>query len=658
MGKNAIYSKPSFEAEAQFVWAVMCTGIVLVTTTIATRVAFLIRHLGRGESNEDLIRDVEFMDRLIWLAVLVLAGIYFLKALLPSGKTNFSPKREGAPEIIGISTLLLGVLWVEPLSNYGGMWFGFGNTVALATVIAVPVAIWIGTRASKHSIEAIGWTSSVWVLLAYTPLAIQPLWGIADPHHSRYVYNEIVGPLSGSLALVDYVPQYTTLMGLPLAGLSSLGLADTSLEVGLATSMYLSLLAILTLLLLVYVGRLMLPPRFKSLAPLALVPIALVKSQPPLTDTGSITTMLSAVPVRTLPLMLIAILLARASTNRTIRSKLLLGLGLGFAVVNNFEFGLVCSIASILVVAIQERQIRKSALGVLATVLSALLAPALYGAFVASTGKIVDWSYLTLFTKNFWAGFDNLPMPWVSPHYFILSIFVAGLAVGARFTIKFSWDTGVPRYRYLAAVLTTFFSLAGLGSFGYFIGRSVVSTQLQIFLCFCAPVSLGLTVLLLTSKKYILARLNLRKVFVFLPIAISLATVMQAPDVGYEWRRVLPTTFEKLSRDPYLDGVTRAEKAIAVIEEDFRLAKSDLVLSVENGNYISAVLDVVSISVLDDPSEAAILSPELSSAFCRRITSQPKAILAEGFLDEQGKPLCLGFTSAEPVAANYWLVKY
>lgn len=634
------------EVEHVYLMSIALTGMVLVLSTLLSRLGLLASAASAQDSSFRLDQAVESMDRAIWLALLGLAGLLILSGVRSRNKLPLGYHRKRIFEPIAVATLLLGMLWVEPFQNLSGLWFGFGSYVTLAAIVCIPVAHLIIERASPEVIRQVSMISSIWVLFAYLPLTIQPIWGLKDPVHGRYVFNEIAGPISGNFALADTIPQYTALFGLPLTFFPHLQ-ASTSFSLGLQISIYLSLLSALTLGALVIVGRKILPKTYIGLAPLTLIPLALVTSQTVETPSGAITTMLSAVPLRILPLMAVALVLMWNQRTRTRTTQVALGVTIGLSALNNFEFGLVCVLATFIVIAIQATSIRK-VVEDLAWILTFAATPGVfYWLFLTSQGKEIQWSYLVLFSQGFWEGFGNIPMPLAGPHYFVLAIFVAGASVGSRFAMNHAKTPGVATHLQNAAIATTFFSLAGLGSFGYFVGRSVVSTQLQIFLCFCAPITLGLTVLLYSLKYSSVGPWNPMRALMLAPIALSLSATLQAPDIGYEWRRAIPTSIQALKQNPFdgdVQSVQRALKEFNVLNEKSLRAPVQPVIAVENGNFVSVVLGVRNASAIDAPIEASVLSPRIHEVFCEKLEASTSPILVKNFNNSEGDPLCEGFT--------------
>ena len=645
-----------------YVVSLALTGITLAIATIGSRLSFYFRNQGVANDRVyTLLGDIELMDKIIWASVLVLAAVLIALNISSYGFqkiTRFSAGKWIAPA--AVITLFIGLIWVEPLSDFTGMWFGFGAPVTLASLLLAPFLSKFTSNATPTQISIVALIGSAFIVLAYVPLVIQPTWGLAEPIHSRYVYNEILGPTVGNFALAETVPQYTSILGLPLMALSALPSSWILPNLALIASVYISSLAVLAMGLLGLIGWKVLPPRFKLLGPTLTIPLAFVKSQPATTDTGSISTMLSAVPVRTLPLFIVALYLLKLKKTSSLWTYIPFGFTLGLVLLNNFEFGLVCVVASLIVVGWQVGTFKRILMTCGLLALSALSPIALYLGWLASSGHAIHPEYWTLFTRNFWQGFDNLPMPWASAHYFILAILVAGSAVGSRILLVESRVQTSNTHRRNAALISMFFGLAGLGSFGYFVGRSVVSTQLQIFLCFAAPVIAGLTTLLLIqdekSKPRIIQALSIRSLAISLPAAVALVAILQAPDVGFEWRRVIPDNFAQVSETKYADEISQTSSAIDAIRRNYLPKDQTFVMAVENGNMISGSVGIKNISPIDAPFEAGKLSSEIKAAFCSKLALQKNPILVQQFFTiESG--LCPGFKVIYHVDAEFDLIE-
>jgi hypothetical protein len=224
---------------------------------------------------------------------------------------------------------------------------------------------------------------------------------------------------------------------------------------------------------LVAIAYRVLPIKIRSLAFLLTVPLVLVKSQPADVLLGSIAALLSALPIRTLPVIAVGLLLTFYASRVSLPWTGIVGLVAGLAALNNFEFGVPCAIAAGLVVWLNQRGFRAQAVSGLSFLGGALVPFVVYAAFLGAVGQPINLRYLVAFSLSFGSGFLSVAMPLVSLHVFVLVLFIGGVASGAYYlrTADLTASAGEPRNalgirQRRAAMTSLFFGLAGLGSFG------------------------------------------------------------------------------------------------------------------------------------------------------------------------------------------------
>lgn len=611
----------------------------------------------------DFVIGTETVDRLIWLSALAATAILFVLVRVgPTARWIASPLKSLSLAFIGLVGLVLGVAWIEPLADPTDYWFGFGTNVLLAALVLVPVIYVIMNRPDPRVMRFLAVSSASLGVVVYLPSVLHPIWGVINDYHSGFIFNEVLAPTQGHFLLGDQIPQYTTMFGLPLA---PLWLAFPSLNqtpaVGIIVSSYLTLLALATLAGLVAVAYRVLPLRARALAFLITVPLVLVKTQPADVLLGSIATLLSALPIRTFPVILIGLLLTLYADRNSLRWAGLVGIVAGLAALNNFEFGVPCAIAAGIVVVLGQYGLRTRAVSCIIFLVTALVPLALYAALLAAVGQPVNLGYLVAFALSFGSGFASVPMPIVGLHLFVLAILIAGVASGAYF-LRASNDACLgtkPRpaawtRQRRAAMTALFFGLAGLGSFGYYVGRSIVSGQLQIFLFFIAPIIAANFALLSVPKLDRRASwLTITSTILLLfPPALAIASVLQAPDARQEWRRVAITTKPSAAQDE-----ASAKQAAIAAQASDSLGGIPLVTAVANGNYLEAYSSLPNYSAVDDPADLWMLGQGLRDAFCQRLATAPAPILAENFYDDSGSGLCSGFTELLRISDIYSVVE-
>lgn len=604
----------------------------------------------------------EIVDKIVWAGSLSCAGVLLMLALFAGGRAYLErPIRSVLPLMIGVTGLFLGISWVEPFEGITVYWFGFGTQVLLFVIALIPALYLLLENPDQRLIRYIGLASIALVLVVYLPSVIQPMWGVIDLAHSYYIFNELLAPTQGHFPLGQQVPQYTSLFGLPLAPIwwAFPAAVNGVHRTGMVVTAYLTTLALLTVAGSAFLAFRVLPEKIRSLALLLTVPLILVKVQPPTTALGSIAALFSAIPIRTLPVVAVALLLTYFARQGSLRRSAVIGLVCGSAALNNFEFGVPCAIAALLALWIGSLSSRTAARVLGSFALGALTPIVLFTLFLYSAGQSMQWSYWTAFALSFGSGFGAVPMPLVGPHTLILAILISGAVVGAyRLRLMPEMQVGpADVIMRRAAFVSLFFGLAGLGSFGYYVGRSVVSGQLQVFLLYIAPIisaELALVTIPRLGAKPRWSRVA-ATAMILLPAALAVASVVQAPDARQEWSRVA------------LTNKTAAETAILQTEStdltrlaaDARAALGGvkLVAAVSYGNYMEALTGLENFSAIDRPAEAWQFSEGVREAVCSRLSEAAGPILVEGFVNPNGGVLCPGFSMTLRMSDTYSIIQ-
>ena len=605
----------------------------------------------------------ETADKIVWLCSLgcgavLMAAARHRRASRPLAR----PPKSVALLLVGLTGLFLGTAWVEPLDGVpvGTYWMGFGTSVLLLAIFLVP-ALYVTLRhPDARAIRFFALASGAFAAVVYLPSVLQPIWGVIDSGHSGYLFNELLAPTQGHFPLGDQIPQYTSLFGLPLALLwrAFPGLNGTHAP-GAVMAFYLTGLALVTLGGLVLLANRVLPVKLRALALLLTVPLVLVKVQPPTTELGSIAGLFSALPIRTLPLIVVGLLLTVHADRGGARHGAGVGVAAGLAALNNFEFGVPCAIAAVLALWLSRTDLR-SGIRAFAAFVAAALAPFLiYAVVLYAVGQPIHWSYWFAFSLNFASGFGSVPMPIVGLHLLVLSILIAGVTSGAyslRAESPARHSESQTRER-RAALTALFFGLAGLGSFGYYVGRSVVSGQLQIFLFYIAPIiAANLTLLAVPrlSEQAKWTHIAAAAVILF-PPALAIAAILQAPDARQEWSRVALTNKSGHAFSPLATQVSELAKVGAAAQQT--LGHTSLATAVENGTYLEAYSGLPDYSTIDTPAEAWSLSPFIRAAFCGRLSETAAPILVDGFYNKQREALCPGYTEVLRPSERYSVIK-
>ncbi len=615
--------------------------LLAVGAIVTVAIPLVVRLIGGSRLTPD---GLERVDRATWAALLIVAAVSLgVLIFWRIPKRCLGDDVHGALLCLVLGAEVVAVVWLQPLYELEGiLWFGFGVPVLLASIVAVPVLYFVAHSPNTWVPRYVLIVSVVVALVVYLPSVLQPAWGVMDGAHSGYVVNEVLGPANGHFAMGDQVAQYTGLLGIPLAA----AIWVFGHPVGAAFA-YLTCLAILTVLGLVVIAFRVLPDRMRWLSVLLTVPLVLVKVQPADTPLGSIATSLSALPARTFLVVLIGLLLVYSAGREGRRWVFAVGLVAGAAALNNVEFGVPALVAAALVCILRSRSGFRPRSGGLVFVAGVFTPAVLYSLLLVGVGQGPHWSAWWAFAAAFASGFGAIAMPPVGTHILITMTFLAGAIAGAFYLRRMPRQhlppTDAPQsVRLAAASAATFFGLAGLGSFGYYVGRSITSVQLQVFLIYLVPIVCAQWALVGLPRLRASAGWTevLTVAALLLPSGLAVASLLQAPDPSYEWQRAAARFGSSTSStlgSPY--DVNAASVAADV--QAFREANPgrDLVGAVSLGNIVESLVGLRNFSALNQPREASI-SGLLQSRFCAQLSQAQGAIYVRDFDVSSFWPAC------------------
>ena len=599
----------------------------------------LIRYLPLG--NLPLLRKAqvnsdEINDRKVLIAMILTVMIFSILILC---RVSLQPL---APIVTPITFTALGLLFgATAAQNYfenykGQLWFGFGAKVALIAILFVGILYTISNnRKSGISFQIPKRTTLlIWLILAlfYLPSVLQFHHGIIDLRHSLYVFNELAGPAAGKYPLGNFTSQYSNLLGYPIILISifSKGAAITIM------SYWTSLLTIIEFLVIGLILR-----RINRKLPLALliafpVFLILVKQNESETVLGSLATLISAIPVRTLmPLLICLALLTQLENRHPLWNSVMLGVVSGFAIINNFEFGVTAflsvNVTLLLLVIFQHLRLRIWLISIATTVI--ILASFMLFLLIIRTPMQIQRyvAFSVGFGKD---GFGNVPMPFFGTYFLLFSILGIGVITGI-FVLCNVGDTNSLRTvedssRKKSAALTLYAGMWGIFTFPYYIGRSVTSGQLQIFLIPAALCIFGLATLHVqtseSDKVFIKFKFSVR--FSELPllflVVLPFAATLQIPNPSFEWSRASGKGSEFSS-----SSVSNLEvvQSVNLYLSGHPYAKIGFL-----GNWGNLVSLATGISTVIDQNtlDDSMMTPNLRESLCKSIkTAYPKKLLVE-----------------------------
>lgn len=412
-------------------------------------------------------------------------------------------------------SLVLVSMWVQQdIAAYFDLWqlglsllLGLGAAAAVVTAYGSGVreaAAWLSATAKQGPVPSgIAATVAVFATVAYVSTTVFRDGNIANapieiPYHLAFTSEEFAAVLGGRTPLVDFVPQYVSLLPYLAAPIFSLtGFSITSMTLLFAT---LSGFALLSVFLAFWkvTGR-------AVLAVLFYVPFLSITFYPADRDgaeLSSVGSYYAVLPLRYFfPLVLTALVAVFAPRAREWRPALILGLMAGAGLVNNVEFG-IAGLGAVFVavfvgalstgpttgrwldaVVAEARLLAGVAAAVLLFVVGTLL----------RSGSLPDFGQLLYFSRLFAAsGYNLFPIPGPLGLHLVMYLtgalaLVLALVCAARRSVRAG--PGGPA----GLALLGYSSVFGLGAASYYVGRSHPLVLIAIF-CAWALCSATLTI--------------------------------------------------------------------------------------------------------------------------------------------------------------------
>lgn len=602
--------------------------------------------------------DPENADKLVWVSAGLSTVILVLVMSFSSlGQRLYDSKYAVILFGYALAIGILSISWVQTIEDMtrDALWFGFGVFVTLIAIALVPLMSRLLSETSQPLIWYIGAISIAIFLVWYLPSLLQPPWGVIDLDHSSLVVNELLAQGAGVFPLGNFTTQYTSLLGWFIAPI--ILLVDPIFSY-LIASIWLSLLSVLTITGVVYLAWKVLPQRIRPLALILTVPLILVKGTPAESPFGSITALFSAIPVRTFPLVVVGILLLLASRNTKLIYLVPLGIASGLSAINNFEFGIpiLISVLIVLFISVSPEKLKLTLIGFSFGVMGSVLLVVVLLQLVGQQFEITKWF---AFVIGFQSGFGLVQMPVTGTYVIVLMILGSGTVTGLYWLIRYRKtvdrsDVDIAR-KFNAAIVASFAGLTGLATFGYYVGRSVTSGQLQILMLNVALVIVAILSLVeipdLFKQKTIKGVLS--SSLILLPPALALAALVQAPDPQQQWERVSPYYKENPLFTPDSNlNLIRQKMDVAAEELGYAVSAG----AVRMGNYAQIRLGLENFSVIDNPSDVRVGSI-INNQFCDRLSEASGIILAQDFVSYSGTLICEDFTKIADLGNGFMLVE-
>jgi hypothetical protein len=594
--------------------------------------------------------NLELFDQIIYVAHFSLILVFFLRNFHKSKAINI------LLSISAILILLFGVITTDVYEQSGiklvELWSGFGISVFIVLMI-ITLGFFLTKKSTSFNLVLKSSTLKVTTLLVISCIYGLSLWqtkdSIIDFGHTKYILNESLALSAHRIPYSNFIPQYSISYNIFTFIASKFMDIDKQLDFLMILLFLFSVLAIVLAITIASIAfktnRIMFP--FLIIVPLTLLTPGLTRSS----TFGSIASLFSGIPVRLFPVIILFLLYFNLflkntkAKNYSIRSVFVGILG-GLVIWNSPDFGLV-GVASLYISIILTKLFNKRIKVLQTFYLSAgvLLGLALYPALLTFLGYKINLDYLAFFTRQFGAGFSSQPINPLGPIIVIFPLLF--ILLSFHFIIGFNAKHN-EKFLLINSFTGVFFSIFCILSFPYYVNRSIVSGQLQLYLL---PISISLAILigLLIQSNYFKDLLsnfkekNYYNTLVNLPIVIlcvlPISTLILFPNPKIELTRIF--TDKKFS-DVVFPPETLQKwppSTISITMDNIDLAKSfaknnskEVAYFGSMSNYISVKKDIQSVNVFNSPDDFRISESSLKLG-CDFLTSRNFTFL---ILDHDG----------------------
>jgi len=457
-------------------------GVLLVTAATATLYwlqptpAFYVQI----ELVDSILARVfhEQTDRLIllfWLFITVVLALLAMRRSVQHTRVKGDSwlRAKTISQVVVIVSAIMLLLWaVMWLPDEHGVWPGIrpsGLSIGFITLALILVCWW-----AKPGLAALATILGGALTLSFAvPALLQLPSSLLDPYHFLFIADEIAAPAAGKFPLGDYIPQYVTLLGWPVAPVLNL-MGASSLTGVVLWLVFLQVVAFaIAIMLPVVIGgwRFLVPGSIVVLGP------SLVSG----VDFAGPVSYFQTTPARiVLPsiAIFVAFRMLRTGPERRRNAWAFLGLGLllGATLLNNPDYGAPALAAVILATILSVRPFRYAIRIIFLQLVGVLSVFITYDLLGRLAGHVVNWPYWVTFQTVYGAQGHSWSTP-VRPfgiHIAVVALFMAAVVAGAAMIAA---DLRRPdsslRQQGVALLLVGSWSMLSLP---YFIGRSLVPT--------------------------------------------------------------------------------------------------------------------------------------------------------------------------------------
>lgn len=563
-------------------------------------------------------------DRLVialWFGVLAAA---VLSELWPRFANKFAPIESlmGADESRSMATalvaalLLTSVMWNSSKGEINN-WPSLSISEVLVGLVVV-LAVYLAAG-RDDSVAIAG--NAVFLGLCATwiaPLLWQTQGGVTDPHHFAFTLDEILAPAAGKLPLAGYVPQYTTLLGFPIAPLVA-SFRSHAADIGIAWMLVMQAFCIGAPLMLLYrnggkriAGVLM----FLLVTPVVALPglSNLVYSQ---------SSYFAGFPLRyALPVLLFTLFIGTPESANPERKSIrewsahgvLVGLVSGAVVLNNPDFGAPAAAAIGLCLLVTDGTAVLRSRYVRLLVAGLPVVPIGYWILLQTGNREFDPGSWLLYQRIFGvSGYNNAAMSGMGLQGLFVSLFVVVSIVSVR-VVRISQERSLghlKRTAQLGLVAGTW----GILTLPYFAGRSYTSTLIgghafQFGLSLACLISMLYQVRAIGSSTARSLMLTNRLLGIVCTIAVMFvgSCLLRLPGFTETWSHVTepPHTFYGVENARYLEKMVRTVTSDKVVQISINSSLMDIATSVKS-------------ELVFNHPEAIGLAPDMIERQCRKL---------------------------------------
>jgi hypothetical protein len=454
---------------AEFALVVAAATVLLTTALSIVRVpagiaGFTLMGIGPALADTD-----KAWVLLVWLCAAASVAIVLLldRRARRGAISRVAARALSLASVVAFVLALFLAVWTNPPTT---TWAGFGILpVLVGSVIAAALLIFVLSR--RLPTRLLTWVSVVGTVVVSIAALVQTPSTFAwnNGYDNQFTVDEILAASTGRMPGFDYIDQYESLLGFPLA-LARLVVPrlfsahPEAFGVG-----WLVILQVATLVIAIIAVMRVAPRRLRWLVPIIVVPVAYLVGAAGLEYYADL-------PMRfILPTLLLAVFawIGMRRIGRPIAwwAVAIPGVVGGAAAFNNLDFGVPALLAGLAAVALAPKKFWSMVRAGIVYLLAALTVPAVYLLVGYLSGRTFHASYFLFFVTSFGVdGHLNVDMPFFGLHTSFVFLGVVGLALGV---LGLRRRTG--RTRVLSQLLV-FQSGWLLLSLVYFSGRSLTPT--------------------------------------------------------------------------------------------------------------------------------------------------------------------------------------